>query len=138
MKHLLTDEQYAQYLSDGILVVQPESLDEAFHDHLYRSAQQIYALAGRLPQQHRPSGYYWRPVCARIPEIDRLFEDPSVSGALSSLLGDSYVIHPHNFVHKVLMQTRSFTKTATCRGMSADITGRIAPIGRCYFIILRK
>ena len=100
MKHLLTDEQYAQYLSDGILVIQPESLDEAFHDHLYRSAQQIYALVEDSRSNTAHLDIIGDSLRARIPEIDRLFADPSVSGALSSMLGDSYVIHPHNFVHK--------------------------------------
>lgn len=100
MKHLLTDEQYAQYLSDGILVIQPESLDEAFHDHLYRSAQQIYALVEDSRSNTTHLDIIGDSLRARIPEIDRLFADPSVSGALSSMLGDSYVIHPHNFVHK--------------------------------------
>ena len=36
----------------------------------------------------------------RIPSLDQLFEDPSVSGALESILGRDYAIHPHNFVHK--------------------------------------
>ena len=100
MKHLLTDEQYAQYLSDGILVIQPESLDEAFHDYLYRSAQQIYALVEDSRSNTAHLDIIGDSLRARIPEIDRLFADPSVSGALSSMLGDSYVIHPHNFVHK--------------------------------------
>ena len=100
MKHLLTDEQYALYLSDGILVIQPESLDEAFHDYLYRSAQQIYAQVEDSRSNTAHLDIIGDSLRARIPEIDRLFEDPSVSGALSSILGDSYVIHPHNFVHK--------------------------------------
>ena len=100
MKHLLTDEQYAQYLSDGILVIQPESLDDAFHDHLYRSAQQIYALVENSRSKTAHLDIIGDSLRARIPEIDRLFEDPLVSGALRSVLGDDYVIHPHNFVHK--------------------------------------
>ena len=100
MKHLLTSEQYAQYLSDGILVIQPESLDEAFHDHLYRSAQQIYSLVEDSRSNTAHLDIIGDSLRARIPEIDRLFEDPSVNGALRSVLGDSYVIHPHNFVHK--------------------------------------
>ena len=85
MKHLLTDEQYAQYLSDGILVIQPESLDEAFHDHLYRSAQQIYALVENSRSNTAHLDIIGDSLRARIPEIDRLFADPSVSGALSSI-----------------------------------------------------
>ncbi len=100
MKRLLADEQYAQYFSDGILVIQPESLDEAIHDHLYRSAQQIYALVEDSRSNTAHLDIIGDGLHARIPEIDRLIAGPSVSGALSSMLGDSYVIHSHNFVHK--------------------------------------
>ena len=100
MKHLLTDEQYSQYLTDGFVVVQPQSLDNAFHDHLYRSAQQIYASVEESRSKTAHLDIIGDSLRARIPEIDRLFEDPAVRGALLSILGESYVIHPHNFVHK--------------------------------------
>ena len=100
MKHLLTDEQYAQYLTDGFVVVQPQSLDDAFHDRLYRSAQQIYASVEESRSKTAHLDIIGDSLRARIPEIDRLFEDPAVRGALLSILGESYVIHPHNFVHK--------------------------------------
>lgn len=100
MKHLLTDEQYAQYLTDGFVVVHPQSLDDAFHDRLYRSAQQIYASVEESRSKTAHLDIIGDSLRARIPEIDRLFEDPAVRGALLSILGESYVIHPHNFVHK--------------------------------------
>ena len=45
MKKLLSDQQYAQYLADGILVIQPDSLTDDFHDHLFDCAQDLYAMA---------------------------------------------------------------------------------------------
>ena len=45
MKKLLSDEQYAQYLADGILVLRADSLEEDFHDHLFDCAQGLYAMA---------------------------------------------------------------------------------------------
>ena len=44
----------------------------------------------------------------RIPEIDNIFNDPSVAGALESILGENYVIHPHNFVHKSSLIDQGF------------------------------
>ena len=100
MKKLLSDQQYAQYLADGILVIQPDSLTDDFHDHLFDCAQDLYAMAEGSKSRTAHLDILGDSLRGRIPSVDRLFEDPSVSGALESILGRDYAIHPHNFVHK--------------------------------------
>ena len=100
MKKLLSDEQYAQYLTEGILVLHPDSLDEDFHDHLFDCAQDLYAMAEGSNSKTAHLDILGDSLRGHIPSLERLFEDPTVSGALESVLGEGYAIHPHNFVHK--------------------------------------
>ena len=108
MKKLLSDEQYAQYLADGILVLQPQSLSEDFHDALFDCAQDLYAMAEGSRSKTAHLDILGDSLRGRIPSLERLFEDPVVSGALESILGEGYAIHPHNFVHKSSLTDQMF------------------------------
>eukprot|EP00936_MAST-01D_sp_MAST-1D-sp1_P002736 g2736.t1 len=39
-------------------------------------------------------------VLARIPQLRRLLADPVVDGALRSVLGPEYILHPHRYCHE--------------------------------------
>ena len=100
MKKLLSDEQYAQYLTNGVLVLHPDSLGEDFHDHLFDRARDLYAMAEGSKSETAHLDILGDSLRGHIPSLERLFADPTVSGALESILGEDYAIHPHNFVHK--------------------------------------
>ena len=108
MKKLLTDEQYTQYLSEGAIVLQPHSLGADFHDRLYEHGQNIYSLVESSKSKTAHLDIIGDSLRGRIPEIDNIFKDPNVAGALESILGENYVIHPHNFVHKSSLIDQGF------------------------------
>ena len=108
MKNLLSDEQYTQYLNEGAIVLQPDSLDADFHDRLYEHGQNIYSLVESSKSKTAHLDIIGDSLRGRIPEIDGIFKDPSVAGALESVLGENYVIHPHNFVHKSSLIDQGF------------------------------
>ena len=45
---------------------------------------------------------------ARIPLVERLLRSSAVYGALTSVLGDGYLLHPHHFVHEASTTDQSF------------------------------
>ncbi len=100
MKHLLSDEAFRSYLIDGYVVIDPVSLGDDFHDFLYQKAEGIYELVKNAKTKTPHLDIIGDNLRAQIPLIDRLLEDPGVSGALTSILGKDYVLHPHNFVHR--------------------------------------
>ena len=100
MNHLLSDEAFRSYLVDGFVVVDPISLGEGFHDFLYQKAEGIYELVKGAKTKTPHLDIIGDNLRAQIPLIDRLLEEPGVSGALTSILGKDYVLHPHNFVHR--------------------------------------
>ena len=108
MKKLLNDEQYTQYLSEGAIVLQPHSLGADFHDRLYEHGQNIYSLVESSKSKTAHLDIIGDSLRGRIPEIDNIFNDPSVAGALESILGENYIIHPHNFVHKSSLIDQGF------------------------------
>ena len=108
MKKLLNDEQYTQYLSEGAIVLQPDSLGADFHDRLYEHGQNIYSLVESSKSKTAHLDIIGDSLRGRIPEIDNIFKDPNVAGALESILGENYVIHPHNFVHKSSLIDQGF------------------------------
>ena len=50
---------------------------------------------------------------ARIPIIERVLKSNMVHGALSGILGNDYVLHPHHFVHEYKQQDQNFHQDAT-------------------------
>ena len=81
MKNLLSDEQYTQYLNEGAIVLQPDSLDIDFHDRLYEHGRNIYSLVESSKSKTAHLDIIGDSLRGRIPEIDNIFNDPSVAGA---------------------------------------------------------
>ena len=96
----LTDDEYLGFLNEGYRVIQPESVDDDFHDQLWRSADTLYDRARKLESPTAHLEILGDNLRAVVPELDRLLADPSVTGAVTSILGDGAFLHPHNFVHQ--------------------------------------
>ena len=45
MAHLLDDEAVRRFLTEGLLVIQPDAMTEADHDHLYQASGGLYERA---------------------------------------------------------------------------------------------
>ncbi len=89
--HLLSDAQVQTFISDGFLVLQPD-LPAAVHAAVYDKLQLM------LDKDYNPGNN----ILPRVPELQRVLDAPEVRGALQSVLGADYVLHPHRFCHSNL------------------------------------
>ena len=85
---LLDDATMRRFIVDGYLQVQAD-LPGAFHQ---RICDRIDAVLAR-------NGNPGDDILPQVPEIGQVFDSPSVRGALTSLLGPDYAIHPHRHCH---------------------------------------
>ncbi len=84
----LTDEQIREFLARGFLLLR-SSLPESYHQRIF---DRTHALA-------TGPGHFGNNLLPLIPELDRFFEEPVVRGALTSILGSQYLMHPHRALH---------------------------------------
>ncbi len=86
----LSDAALAGFLSHGFAILQ-SSLPKSYHDLIF---ERFDAVAdGGI-------GHFGNNLLPLIPELNEFFEDPVVKGALASVLGDAYSMHPHRALHK--------------------------------------
>ena len=76
------------FIVNGYVTVTTE-LPAQFHDAVYEKTVSVFDKEGNPGNNLLP----------RIPEIQRIFDDPNVSGALTSLLGADYYMQPHRHPH---------------------------------------
>ena len=88
---LLTDSQIQDFIYSGMLSVK-SSLPASTHDDICR------ALAAWLAEHDNPGN----DILARVPKLKTIFQDPVVTGALTSILGPRYLIHRHRHCHNHL------------------------------------
>ena len=87
---LLSDEQVRTFVANGCLTLQPE-LPAEFHRGMF---DRFVELIGD-DNDHNP-GNNLLPV---VPELQLVFDDPVIKGALTSVLGEGYMMHPHRVLH---------------------------------------
>ena len=85
---LLDDAAMRRFIVDGYLQVQAD-LAAGFHA---RIREQIDAVLAR-------NGNPGDDILPHVPELQQVFDAPAVRGALTSLLGPDYAIHPHRHCH---------------------------------------
>ncbi|MBO7747731.1 phytanoyl-CoA dioxygenase family protein, partial [Paenibacillus sp. MWE-103] len=85
---LLNDAQVAEFIVNGYLVLRNE-LPKALHDGVMRQIDYV------LGEEGNPGNN----ILPRVPDIGKFFETPVVRGALTSLLGPDYYMHPHRHMH---------------------------------------
>lgn len=86
--HLLTDEQMRQFISHGYLILNADFPKE-FHE-------QMQAKIGEFMDKEGNPGNNFLP---RLPETQEVFKHPTIRGALTSVLGENYIMHPHRHCH---------------------------------------
>ncbi|WP_258171127.1 HEAT repeat domain-containing protein [Paenibacillus sp. R14(2021)] len=86
--NLLSDEQMASFIVNGYLVLQNE-LPAALHHSVMKQIDFV------LQQEGNPGNN----ILPRIPDIQQFFDTPVVRGALTSVLGPDYYMHPHRHMH---------------------------------------
>jgi hypothetical protein len=88
LNHLLTDDQMRQFISHGYLVLKTDFPKE-FHE----------SLNGRLNDVMEKEGNPGNNILPRLSEFNDIVQSPVVHGALTSVLGNDYTIHPHRHCH---------------------------------------
>lgn len=85
---LLSDEQVRQFITDGCLTFQPDvdpDLHSVIDEKLRFAVEQEFPVGNNL--------------LSRVPEIWHVLRSPNIRGALTSLLGSNYYVHPHRAIH---------------------------------------
>ena len=86
--HPLTDAQMRHFIVNGYVTV-TTTLPAQFHNAIYEKTMTVFDKEGNPGNNLVP----------RIPEIQRILDDPNVEGALTSLLGADYYMQPHRHPH---------------------------------------
>ncbi len=87
---LLTDEQVRTFITDGYMQLNC-GVSAEVNECIYNKLQYI------LHQEGNPGNN----ILAAVPEMYQVLNSPAIKGALASLLGPDYVLHPHRFVHNI-------------------------------------
>ena len=85
----LSDDQMRTYLTDGFVVLK-SGLPKEVHDHIRDRCEEIFSTTGNPGNE----------ILEMNPALRLVFSDPVVKGALSSILGDGYFMHPHRHCHQ--------------------------------------
>ncbi|GIP33208.1 HEAT repeat domain-containing protein [Paenibacillus sp. J2TS4] len=85
---LLTDEQMRQFIAEGFLILKTD-LSKEFHQKLLEQLNAVYQNEGNPGNNLLP----------RIREVQKVFEHPVITGALTSVLGPGYMLHAHRHGH---------------------------------------
>ena len=85
----LTDAQMRDFIVNGHITIKAD-LPRSYHETIYRKTQEYTVKEGNLGNNILP----------RVPELQAVFEDPAVRGALTSILGENYVMHSHRHPHQ--------------------------------------
>jgi len=84
----LNDEQIRRFICDGVLVLD-SGLESSVHQEIYEKIQ----------WNNNHEFNMGNNVLPRIAELQRIIDAPVIHGALQSILGEDYILHPHRFMH---------------------------------------
>ena len=87
-RYLFDDGAMRDFVVRGYALVQAD-LPTSFHREIYQK------LEGVLEKEGNPGNN----ILPRLPGIQQVFDTPSVRGALTSILGPGYTMHPHRYCH---------------------------------------
>ncbi len=85
---MLDDAGMQRFIRDGYALVEP-GLDSGFHRAVFDSIENVFETEGNPGNN----------LMARIPAIKKVWDDPAAHGALESILGQNYYMHPHRHCH---------------------------------------
>ena len=95
-QQLLNDEQIRHFIVNGYVDVTAD-VPTGLHETIYHKTDALFAgaLDFRGDRAHNPLNN----ILPLVPELQVVLESPAVRGALTSILGDGYVMHPHRHCH---------------------------------------
>ena len=105
---LLDDQEMSRFLRDGFVVLAPDELGADFHSALFQAACNVHDEARALAGDANHLQVIGDNLRARIPRLEGFLHSATVQGALTSVLGEDFVLHPHHFVHEASTNDQSF------------------------------
>ena len=95
-QHLLNDEDIRHFIVNGYVNVTAD-VPTHIHETIYDKTDELFAGAAdfRGDRQHNPLNN----ILPLVPELQIVLESPEVRGALTSILGNGYVMHSHRHCH---------------------------------------
>ena len=87
---LLTDAQMQRFIAHGYLCLRTE-LPDSFHRGIFERFDTLIGTEANLNPGNN--------LLPAVPELNQVFADPVVRGALTSVVGPDYVMHPHRALH---------------------------------------
>lgn len=85
----LDDQRMQDFITDGYIVVKADFPDE-FHREVYRQIDDLFNRDGNPGND----------ILEKAPALYEVADHPAVAGALTSILGPDYVLHPHRHCHR--------------------------------------
>jgi HEAT repeat protein len=85
---LFSDEQMRQFITEGYVILKTD-FSKQFHSDLIQQLNDVYKNEGNPGNNILP----------RVPDLHKVFDHPTVKGALTSVLGPDYTMHPHRHGH---------------------------------------
>lgn len=83
----LEDEQVRRFICDGVMVL--DSLeDDSLHQRIYDKLKRIHISGGETGNNILP----------QIPELQRVLDSATISGAMQGILGENYMQYPHRIL----------------------------------------
>jgi hypothetical protein len=84
----LNDEQVRRFICDGIIVLDSD-ISASIHQKIFDKIQWNNTREFNMGNN----------VLPRVPELQKVLDSPVIHGAMQSVLGDDYILHPHRFMH---------------------------------------
>jgi hypothetical protein len=84
---LLTDEQMRKFITEGFLLLETDFSKE-FHQRLMEQLDSAYR-----------DGNPGNNLLPKVPELQKVFDHPVITGGLKSVLGENYLLHAHRHGH---------------------------------------
>eukprot|EP01047_Picozoa_sp_COSAG01_P040001 COSAG01_NODE_3338_length_6234_cov_2.176691_2_plen_441_part_00 len=103
----LTDQEVKSFIVDGFLLKQLSDIPREYHLGIYQKCLDERARAEQLPGNGRLQGGHESTHVASLddfifpalPELGTIYTSAVLRGAVSSLCGPDYVMHPHRHMH---------------------------------------
>ena len=89
MSYLLNDDQVHDFIANGFLRLEPD-VAETLHKNIARDIE--FAI-------EKENGSYGNNIVSRVPALWDIIRSRRIDGALKSLLGPNYYVHPHRAIH---------------------------------------
>ena len=90
---LLSDEQMKNFIAAGYIILPVTDMTPMHHEVVYDKTKALYK------PEDGGGVDFGNNIFPAVPELGDVFQTATIKGALTSLLGENYGIHPHRHMH---------------------------------------